>query len=285
MNLLQAEDAISTLQRAGFEVTKPTLQHLDRHFRDSGGRLVMVMSHTGWQDFWLGLLLFNCGSIPITMYMNPRSRWWRWMGTKLGMVVGQKGMSNTTATIRALEHKKEFGLLMSLSKTTLGTKRVHSGYFHLAKALKARIIVLGFDYFRACGCISEDYWTVEPNETYEEFQAAGKEQAILAHIAHIHPLKPRRQVAFDRERYMRDLSPSTCRQSMARPNPAFLAALWAKQHIERNGLPVVAWVTLGVVIVTMVLLWTLVTAVRAHRRRRIRVDALLREKQQLVLPI
>lgn len=199
MNTVQQKEAIQTFHNVGFTLKPAVLQTLHEHFEQSQGKLIMVISHTVTHDFLLGLLLFGCSSIPITMFTHFKSRLLTHVSRKLGMITFQQGMSNTQQIIQSLQQKQKYALLIALAKTEPNA-RVHSGYFHIAQALQARIIVLGFDYMQRTGYVSTDSWVASSNETYEDFQAS-KELQILEHIQRIYPCRPEFQVGFNESRY------------------------------------------------------------------------------------
>ena len=197
------------------------------------------MSHTSTEDFWIGMLMFGCGRIPITMFMNPGDPLWRWFGRKMGMIVAQKGISNTQVTIEALRKRKRFALLIGLDNTKLGPKKVHSGYFHIAKALGANIIVLGYDYMQRTGYVSPLAWTPKPDENYQDFQASGQEREIVSQLQRIYPLKPERQVEFNINTYYQltmHSDPKGLNRPKA-PDKLFLMYLLAQQRAPQLSYP------------------------------------------------
>jgi len=192
----QMDYVIKTFQEVGFaNLNKNAIKRLYDHFESSNRKLVMVMSHTAHQDFFLGLLLFRAMRIPITMFTsfkNPLLTMW---SKYMGMVTRQKNESNTEAILNHLRDKREFALLLSLGRTE-PNPTMHSGYFYIAQALQVPIIVLGFDYFLQTGYVSQQRWLPMATISYTEFQKK-EEVEILHEIQNIWPVKPTFQVGFD----------------------------------------------------------------------------------------
>lgn len=200
MNVYQKRKAISLFQEVGFALEPRALELLNEHFVNANDRLVMVMSHTCTDDFLLGLLLFGCSSIPITMYTRFRSALLNRVSEKLGMITHQEGVSNTQRIIDHLKQKSRFGLLIGLARTEENA-RVHEGYFHISQALQAPIIVLGFDYLRRTGYVSSNSWLPKKGINYKVFQDEEAEAQILGNLQLIYPQKPQLQVGFDVKKY------------------------------------------------------------------------------------
>lgn len=231
MDLYQQRRAIALFHKVGFDLPPIVLQKIDRHYADANGRLVMVISHTCTNDFLLGLLLFGCSSIPITMYTRFRSPILKELSKRLGMIAHKEGVSNTQNIIETLRPKQTFGLLIALARTEPNA-RVHAGYFHIAQALQAPIIVLGFDYMRKSGYVSSRSWLPEPQVDYKTFQDDAEKQ-ILAHIAMIYPQKPHLQVGFEDKKYPHLLF-GTRGKKIFVPNSAYLYYLVTNERIPHN---------------------------------------------------
>jgi hypothetical protein len=264
MNEAQQKEAIATLAQAGFCIVPKVVATLNRHYEDSGHKLVLVMSHTCTHDFLLGLLVFGSGAIPITMFTHFKSPFLIGLAKKFGMITYQKGVSNTKRAIEVLKQKGRFALLIGLAKTRLN-RRIHSGYFYIAQALQARIVVLGFDYYNHSGYVSESHWLPEPNQTYEEF-AQIHQPGIVDEIQEIYPLYPELQVAFDPAKYRVHEHQRPFLKSSA-PSRAFLYALLAKDQVRRH-VPTPLLIVLFVLLLMLLLFLILILA--RHRKKQTR---------------
>ncbi len=251
MNAEQCLKTIELFKKVGFpNVTKKSLETLNDHFLNANKRIVMIISHTTTHDFLLGLLLFGQSSIPITMFTDFKSPILKQFATRLGMLTREKNTSNTESIIKHLEQRTEFGLLIALGKTQRNEK-IHSGYFHIARALQAPIIVLGFDYFLKTGTVSNKSWLPFEGQTYEHFRAISEKQ-ILQEIQGICPFKPDFQTGFVASLYPHaDLTDVT----LTAPNMASLYAHVAKQQCANyvSESTVLLWVLFGLFLVFVIL--------------------------------
>lgn len=209
------------------------------HFRDSGGRLVMIMSHTHIEDAVLGNGLFSQMSIPIMTFRKPNGvartmrrlfpNWWQRHCDSNGNIEKLPGISNTNRIVQALHRRRGASptngggwcLLISMSggeednetppsttDTTIDNSeaaithkhRIRHGYFHVAQQTGSRIIVVGFDYLTRRCHVSKRSWTPTEGDDVTSFSRR-HESEILAELGDIYPATPRRQIGFNAKTY------------------------------------------------------------------------------------
>lgn len=201
MYLQQMINAQQWLYKAGFSIAPIMLERLREYYKIHR-KLVLVLSHTTTHDFLLGLLLFGCLDLPITIFTHFQDPLLRWIVRQMSPTILVKSPSSSKSTtnqiIDFLKSRSEFVFLVALSPTCTDA-RVHSGYFYIASELEANIAVIGWDYMSRTGYVSPKDWNTT-NRSYSDFQAK-EEMEILSEIQRIYPFKPHFQVGFDAEKY------------------------------------------------------------------------------------
>lgn len=112
--------------------------------------VVIVVPHTSWHDFYLGLLVRRLLEVDIKFLakkelFNPPFGWYfRWMGgTALDRTPGQK---KVPAIARLFKEKKEFRLALSPEGTRKKVKDWKTGFYYIALNAEVPIIMIAFDY-------------------------------------------------------------------------------------------------------------------------------------------
>jgi hypothetical protein len=189
------------MSRYGFSDTRRGLDEIERHYEESGRRLVVVMSHSNTVDAFLGMLALTGGPLPFTVVVSLKHAWSNTLsnvitnGFLIGCNRGSKG--NTDKIVEALRRKREFICLIALAPTHNDHDRVRTGYFHVARQTQSRIIVVGFDYWLRQCVVAPRHWTPSSsssliNESHEE---------IIRATSLIYPKNSKRQAGFDETHY------------------------------------------------------------------------------------
>ncbi|AWA30869.1 acyltransferase [Flavobacterium magnum] len=112
--------------------------------------VLMVMPHTSWTDFFVGL--FARGIIGLEMhwvgkkelFRFPMDVFFRWMG---GAPLDRTGGRNTVEAIAALfDERTTFRLAISPEGTREAVSELKSGFYYIAMKANVPIIPIAFDY-------------------------------------------------------------------------------------------------------------------------------------------
>jgi 1-acyl-sn-glycerol-3-phosphate acyltransferase len=142
--------------------------------------VLMVIPHTSWHDFYLGL--FSRGIIGLEMnfvgkkelFRFPFGWYFRWMG---GAPLDRAGGLNKVDSIVSIfKNKKVFRLAISPEGTRKKVTELKSGFYYIALKAKVPIIPVAFDFgqkevqignpFYPTGNFSEDLNVIMPHFEY-----------------------------------------------------------------------------------------------------------------------
>jgi hypothetical protein len=195
-----------------FRIADECRRRVDQHLQESDGRVVAILSHTAYAEGHVGLCFFmQHREWPVRAFM-ARNKWVMFERPlrRLGIMIrNREEHNNTDSIIRQLKNESEFMFLLALADDR---GRQRSGYFHIARQTGARIIVIGFDFWRRCGYVSQKSWSPAEDADFETWQPR-YEPEILAELGKIYPLNPEKQIGFDRDLYFRhypSLDPNHC---------------------------------------------------------------------------
>ena len=130
---------------------------------------MMVMPHTSWHDFYLGL--FTRGITQLDMHYIAKKELFRWplgiffryMG---GAPIDRKGSSNKVDAIAKIFAEKDVFRLAVLPEGT--RKKVHeikTGFYYIALKAKVPIIPVAFDFGKKQVSIGNE---LKPSGNYDE---------------------------------------------------------------------------------------------------------------------
>ena len=114
--------------------------------------VVIVVPHTSWVDFFLGLVVrrvinkkFNYGAKK-SLFRPPFGWYFRWQG---GAPVDRSKSSDTvTAIARVFEEHEEFRLALAPEGTRKKVTSWKTGFYYIAHNAKVPIVMVAFDYGR-----------------------------------------------------------------------------------------------------------------------------------------
>lgn len=128
-------------------------------FPDVKKCVVIVVPHTSWMDFFLGLLIRRVLNIEIhfigkqSLFEAPFGWYFRWMG---GTPVDRSRSGDTVkAVVRIFDKKNEFRLTLSPEGTRKKVREWKTGFYYIAKAANVPIVLVAFDYGNRCVKISK----------------------------------------------------------------------------------------------------------------------------------
>lgn len=139
--------------------------------------IIIVVPHTSWWDFLLGILVRNVWQEEIN-YIGKKSLFnspFGWFFRMTGGTPIDRSKSNDTvsAIAQVFEEKKKFRLSLSPEGTRKKVTKWKTGFYFIAKAAKVPIVMVAFDYGKKEIKISQPYTPSSDQEadfkTYEAF--------------------------------------------------------------------------------------------------------------------
>jgi len=119
-------------------------------FPDVDKCVVIVVPHTSWVDFFLGLLVRRVFNEEInyigkeSLFRPPFGWYFRWMG---GTPIDRSKNNDTVAAItKIFKEKKIFRLALSPEGTRKKVEKWKTGFYYIAKAANVPIVLVAFDY-------------------------------------------------------------------------------------------------------------------------------------------
>ncbi|WP_318312532.1 1-acyl-sn-glycerol-3-phosphate acyltransferase [Flagellimonas crocea] len=123
---------------------------LNGNFPDLDKCVVIVVPHTHWIDFFLGLLIRKVINKEInyigkkSLFKPPFGWFFRWTG---GAPVDRSKSSNTVDNIvRIFDSRKIFRLALAPEGTRKKVTELRSGFYHIAKKANVPIVMVAFDF-------------------------------------------------------------------------------------------------------------------------------------------
>lgn len=112
--------------------------------------VIIVVPHTSWYDFIIGLFARRLSRIPINylgkkeLFTWPFSYYFKWTGgTPLDRTSGQ---NKVEAIAELFENKEVFRLALAPEGTRKKVEKWRTGFYFIAEAAKVPIIPVAFDY-------------------------------------------------------------------------------------------------------------------------------------------
>lgn len=135
--------------------------------------VIIVVPHTSWVDFFLGLLIRRVWKEEInfigkkSLFKFPLGWFFRWMG---GAPIDRTKRGDTVAAIAAVfKEKKKFRLSLSPEGTRKKVTEWKTGFYFIAKAAKVPVIMVAFDYGKKQIRISQPHTPTEDKEADFKF--------------------------------------------------------------------------------------------------------------------
>lgn len=139
--------------------------------------VVIVVPHTSWIDFLLGLLVRRVFNEEInfiakkSLFRPPFGWYFRWMG---GAPIDRSKNSDTVNAIAGVFNgRKQFRLALSPEGTRKKVDQWKTGFYYIAKSAQVPIVMVAFDYGKKQVKVSELYYPTENKEedfaTYTSF--------------------------------------------------------------------------------------------------------------------
>lgn len=112
--------------------------------------VVIVVPHTHWVDFFLGLLVRKVVNQEInyigkkSLFKPPFGWFFRWTG---GAPVDRSKNSNTVdSVVQIFNHRKVFRFALAPEGTRKKVQELRTGFYHIAKKAHVPIVMVAFDF-------------------------------------------------------------------------------------------------------------------------------------------
>ncbi|WP_136467963.1 1-acyl-sn-glycerol-3-phosphate acyltransferase [Flagellimonas onchidii] len=120
------------------------------NFPDLNKCVVIVVPHTHWMDFFLGLLVRKLVNREInyiakkSLFKPPFGWFFRWTG---GAPIDRTKNSNTVDSIaKIFEERDVFRFALAPEGTRKKVKALKTGFYHIAKKANVPIVMVAFDF-------------------------------------------------------------------------------------------------------------------------------------------
>lgn len=139
--------------------------------------VVIVVPHTSWVDFFLGLLVRRVFNEEInfigkeSLFRPPFGWYFRWMG---GAPIDRSKSQNKVAAItKIFDERKKFRLALAPEGTRKKVAEWKTGFYYIAKSAKVPIVLVAFDFGKKQVKVSEPQFPTDNMEAdlikYKEF--------------------------------------------------------------------------------------------------------------------
>lgn len=139
--------------------------------------VIIVVPHTSWVDFFLGLLIRKVWNEEInfiakkSLFDTPFGWFFRWTG---GAPIDRSKTSDTViATAKIFCERKQFRLALSPEGTRKKVGQWKTGFYYIAKTAEVPIVMVAFDYGKREIKVSQPLYTSNNKEAdftvYETF--------------------------------------------------------------------------------------------------------------------
>lgn len=130
--------------------------------------VAMVLPHTSWHDFYLGIFTRGISGIEINwvgkkeLFRFPFGFYFRWMG---GVPIDRVGNLNKVEAIAQIfENRDEFRLAISPEGTRKKINELRTGFYYIALKANVPIISVAFDFGKKTVHIGKPFY---PTSNYE----------------------------------------------------------------------------------------------------------------------
>ncbi len=130
--------------------------------------VIIVVPHTSWVDFPLGVLVRRIIDLEInfiakkSLFEPPFGWYFRWMG---GAPIDRSKRSDTVqAVARIFEERKYFRLALAPEGTRKKVSTLKTGFYYIAQAAEVPIVMVAFDYGNKRVKISEPHFPTGDQE-------------------------------------------------------------------------------------------------------------------------
>lgn len=149
--------------------------------------VVIVMPHTSWHDFYLGLMVRRILGVEIKflgkkeLFKPPFGWYFKWMGgTSLDRTPGQNKVEAIAASFKG---KEELRLALAPEGTRKKVKDWKTGFYYIAKLAQVPIVMIAFDFGKKRVKVSGPLYPSEDREQdFEKIRTFYKD--VIGKVAH-----------------------------------------------------------------------------------------------------
>lgn len=138
--------------------------------------VIIVVPHTSWYDFLLGLLVRQILDLRISFLGKKELFKWPfgWYFRKVGGIPLDRtpGQNKVEAIADIFEQRDELRLALAPEGTRKKVKELKTGFYHIAKAANVPIVMVTFDFGKKQNVISEPFYPSDDQE--KDFQTIYK---------------------------------------------------------------------------------------------------------------
>jgi len=138
---------------------------LEGQFPNINQYVVIVVPHTHWMDFIIGILVRAISKQRInyvgkkSLFKPPFGWFFRWTG---GAPVDRAKNSNVVDSVAKIYEEREvFRLCLAPEGTRKKVKALKTGFYYIAKAVNVPIVMVAFDFGKKQVTIAEPFFTTE----------------------------------------------------------------------------------------------------------------------------
>lgn len=138
---------------------------IEGEFPDIDKCVIIVVPHTHWLDFVLGLLIRKVLNKEInyigkkSLFKPPFGWFFRWTG---GAPIDRTSAQNSVeAMVKVFESHKIFRFALAPEGTRKKVKELKTGFYYIAKAAKVPIVMVAFDFGKKKISFAEPFYTTD----------------------------------------------------------------------------------------------------------------------------
>ncbi|WP_103068702.1 1-acyl-sn-glycerol-3-phosphate acyltransferase [Aquimarina sediminis] len=135
--------------------------------------VVVVVPHTSWHDFYIGLLIRKLVNLKISFLGKKELFKWPlgWYLKKVGGISLDRtpGQNKVEAIAELFQKRDELRLALAPEGTRKKVKEWKTGFYHIAKTAKVPIIMVTFDFGKKQNVISKPFYPTDNIEKDLEY--------------------------------------------------------------------------------------------------------------------
>jgi 1-acyl-sn-glycerol-3-phosphate acyltransferase len=135
--------------------------------------VIIVVPHTSWHDFYIGLLIRKLASIKISFLGKKELFKWPlgWYFKKVGGIPLDRtpSQNKVEAIAELFEKRDQLRLALAPEGTRKKVKEWKTGFYHIAKTAKVPIIMVTFDFGKKQNVISKPFYPTDNIEKDLEY--------------------------------------------------------------------------------------------------------------------
>ena len=135
--------------------------------------IVVVVPHTSWHDFYIGLLIRQIVALKISFLGKKELFRWPqgWYLKKVGGIPLDRtpGQNKVEAIAELFKKRDELRIALAPEGTRKRVTEWKTGFYHIAKAAGVPIIMVTFDFGKKQNVISEPFYPTDDTEKDIQF--------------------------------------------------------------------------------------------------------------------